>query len=564
MSDLFYTNNENMFTVTTYRQIEKVLMLSLTHWRDEQEAFKAQGITLPAHDIDAVRAAGIVQPVWIHVGGGNLYRAFHAEIAQDLMDKGLLNRGIVAVDTFSSFAIDHVYTPFHYDTLEVVMKANGTLCERVLSSTATALYAHPRNNPAGYHQLATYFASPDLQLVTFTITEKGYGLRDSSGDLLTSVVRELKAGPEHVDSTMGIVSALLVHRFETSHAPLALASTDNFSRNGERFREAVLTIVKGWQNNGFVSPEFVAWVSDEQCVSFPWSMIDRITPNPSPETEAALRQQGFEDVPLEQDGHGPVFAGFVNTEEANYLVIEDNFPNGRPLLEQAGVILTDRETAEKADTMKVTACLNPLHTCLAVFGCLLGYSRIWQEMEDKDLVSLIMHLGYDEDLPVVVDPQVINPRAFLDELIQRRLPNKSLPDTPQRIATDTSQKVAIRFGHTLQSYARDPQRNPAHLTYIPLTLAGWMRYLIGVDDAGVSYKVSPDPLLGELQTQLASIKLGEVSPDMVHAALNPVLHNQEIFGCDLYELGLGEKIEHMFCEQVAGPGAVRATITSYL
>lgn len=51
---------------------------------------------------------------------------------------------------------------------------------------------------------------------------------------------------------------------------------------------------------------------------------------------------------------------------------------------------------------------------------------------------------------------------------------------------------------------------------------------------------------------------------MVHAALNPVLHNQEIFGCDLYELGLGEKIEHMFCEQLVGPGAVRATITSYL
>lgn len=73
---------------------------------------------------------------------------------------------------------------------------------------------------------------------------------------------------------------------------------------------------------------------------------------------------------------GTGFSSFANTEEKKYLVIEDSFPNGRPKLEQAGIIMCDRTTAELADTMKVTACLNPLHTCMAIFGCLLGYTRI--------------------------------------------------------------------------------------------------------------------------------------------------------------------------------------------
>ena len=299
------------------------------------------------------------------------------------------------------------------------------------------------------------------------------------------------------------------------------------------------------------------------CVSFPWSMIDRITPNPSPETEEALKQQGWEDLDLIATPSGTHFAGFANTEACHYLVIEDSFPNGRPALEEGGVILCDRDTAEKADTMKVTACLNPLHTCLAVFGCLLGYARIWQEMEDEDLVALIKHLGYDEDLPVVVDPKVIDPQKFVEELLEKRLPNKSLPDAPQRIAADTSQKVAIRYGHTLNAYLA-AGKDVSGLTYIPLTIAGWLRYLLGIDDKGEAFTPSPDPLLEGLQAHVAGLKLGEAKAEAVHAAVQPVLSNKEIFALDLYEAGLGEKIEGYLLEMLAGPGAVRETIRKYL
>lgn len=535
---------------------------SLATWQDSAKEIDSLGVELPSYEVAEVKRAGRRQPVWIHVGGGNLYRAFHAQIAQALANKGLLDRGVVVAETFSPYTVDTVYAPFNCDILQVEMGGDGSLTERLLAATSDALFANPQR-PAEFERMKRYFASAELQLVTFTITEKGYGLTDARGTLLPQVAQEIEAGSDAAASSMGIVCALLLERYRAGAAPLALVSTDNFSQNGKRFRDAILVVAEGWRERGHVAQGFIDYVSDEGQVSFPWSMIDRITPNPSPETAAVLKSQGWDDLDLIDSGRGPRFAGFANTEPAHYLVIEDSFPNGRPALEEGGVIMCDRATAERADTMKVTACLNPLHTCLAVYGCLLGYTRIWQEMEDPDLVALIRHLGYDENLPMVEDPGVIDPVAFLAELLEHRLPNKSLPDAPQRIAADTSQKMPIRFGHTLNAY-RAAGRETAGLTYIPLVIAGWLRYLIAVDDAGAAFTPSPDPLLDELQGQLAGIAWGERDAARIHAAVGPILSNGAIFDCDLYDLGLGETVERMLMEELAGPGAVAATIKRYL
>ena len=161
-------------------------------------------------------------------------------------------------------------------------------------------------------------------------------------------------------------------------------------------------------------------------------------------------------------------APFVNAEVSEYLVIEDKFTNGRPPLEEAGIIFTDRETVNKVETMKVTTCLNPLHTALAVSGCLLGYNLIADEMKDPILRKFVEKIGYEEGLKVVVDPKIISPKEFIDEVVNERFSNPFIPDTPQRIATDTSQKVGIRFGETIKSYARKDDLNPADLVAIPL------------------------------------------------------------------------------------------------
>ena len=132
-----------------------------------------------------------------------------------------------------------------------------------------------------------------------------------------------------------------------------------------------------------------------------------------------------------------------------------------------------------------------------------------------------------------------------------------MPDTPQRIACDTSQKIPIRFGETIKSYMADPDRDPAALEAIPLALAGWLRYLLGVDDRGEAMPVSPDPMVPELQAALAGVKFGE--PDSTGDALEPILANEVIFGTNLLETPLKGKIETAFREMLL-PGGVRKSL----
>ena len=179
-------------------------------------------------------------------------------------------------------------------------------------------------------------------------------------------------------------------------------------------------------------------------------------------------------------------------------MIEDRFPNGRPELEKAGVYMTDRETVNKAERMKVTACLNPIHTALAPYGRLLKYEYFADLMEDPQLKTLARNLGYGEGLPKVVDPGIFSPKAFLDEVLTERMPNKYLGDTNARICTDSSQGVGVRFGETIKAYVAE-QGTAEQLEAIPLALAGWLRYFYGIDDEGEAFELSPDPLAEELQ-----------------------------------------------------------------
>ena len=343
-----------------------------------------------------------------------------------------------------------------------------------------------------------------------------------------------------------------------------MVSTDNFSQNGQRFLDSVYEIANAWVNNGFVETKFLDYLNNPNQVSFPWSMIDRITPNPSKAVQKRLEESGWSDLAIIHAEKQTNIAPFANTEVVHYLVIEDSFPNGRPALEKAGVILTDRSTVDKVDIMKVTTCLNPLHTALAVTGCLLGYTSIASEMKDADLVALVNEIGYREGLPVVENPGIIQPKAFIDEVIQQRLPNPNIPDTPQRIASDTSQKIAIRFGETIKKYQKDPEKNVQDLTFIPVAIAAWLRYLLAINDEGQRFTPSPDPLLSELQLTLEHVHLGEQNTEKIHQALMPILQNTTIFGSDLYQVGLAEKIEKIFQEMLVGPGAVRQTIHQYV
>lgn len=361
---------------------------------------------------------------------------------------------------------------------------------------------------------------------------------------------------------MGKAAGLLLERFRAGGRPIAMVSMDNCSHNGERLRRGVVTMAERWLERGLVPREFVDWLENEDRVSFPWTMIDKITPRPARTVAKALKADGIEGMEILVSARGSQNAAFVNAEKPQYLVVEDRFPNGRPPLEKAGVFMTSRDTVNDVERMKVTTCLNPLHTALAVYGCLLGYTSIAAEMRDPELKGLIEKIGNTEGLPVVTDPGIIKPLDFIQEVIGQRFPNPFMPDTPQRIATDTSQKLSVRFGETIRAYAQRPGLDVKSLTFIPLAIAGWLRYLLAVDDEGKPMECSGDPMLSALQTQLAGVTLGD--PDSATGKLAPILSNPVIFGSDLVKLGLAEKIEGQVRELLAGPGAVRATLKAYL
>ena len=518
------------------------------------------GVRLPRFDIAAMREKTEKEPIWVHFGAGNIFRAYIAALQQHLLNEGLSDRGIVAADTFDVDNIRMIYGGYDNLTMSVTLNADATIDKEIVASVSEALVAQPTEEK-DYARLLEIVAAPSLQMISFTITEKGYALRQIDGNYMKVVAEDLANGPEKARHAMAIVTALLYHRYQNGKKTIAVVSMDNCSHNGEKLQSSIMEVAHAWQVNGFVPADFIRWLSDETQVSFPWSMIDKITPRPAPEVQRMLEESGIEGMAPLETPRGTFVAPFVNAEKAQYLVIEDKFPNGRPPLEKAGVYFTDRDTVNKTERMKVTTCLNPLHTALAVYGCLLGYTLIREEMKDEDLVKLIRRLGYQEGLPVVTDPGILSPKAFIDEVMEERLPNPFMPDAPQRIATDTSQKVGIRFGETIKSYLAE-NRSMDELVSLPLAIAGWLRYLLAVDDKGNAMPLSGDPLLPELQKQLSGIELGK--PETVGNKLKPILKNSLIFGSDLTVTPLAARIEEYFLEEIAGPGAVRATLRRHL
>ena len=520
---------------------------------------KAQ-VALPRFDIAAMRKTSLEAPRWVHFGGGNIFRGFIASLDQRLLDAGLVETGISVAETFDYEIIDRIYGDFDNLTLDVTLNPDGTTTREVLASVAEAIKADFTDATA-VTRLKAIFTAASLQMVSFTITEKGYALRRPDGSLLPVVADDLANGPAAPRHVMSIVCALLLARFEAGALPMAVVSMDNCSHNGEKLRAAILEIAEAWIAKGYASAAFREYLTDPKKIAFPWSMIDKITPRPHARVEASLAEAGIEGMAPIITDKKTFIAPFVNAEKPQYLVIEDTFPNGRPSLEKAGVYFTDRETVNKTEKMKVTTCLNPLHTAMSMYGCLLGYTLICEEMKDADIVLLVKRLGYVEGLPVVVDPGIISPRAFIDEVVNERLPNPFMPDDPRRIATDTSQKVGVRFGETIKSYLAQG-RDLGSLVAIPLALAGWMRYLLAVNDKGEAMEVSADPLKDELQAKLAGIVWNE--PGSYKGQLRGILSNASIFGVDLTTTPLAEKIEGYFVRLLEGEGAVRKVLQEEL
>ncbi len=508
---------------------------------ENKAVWQEKDYALPRYDVKKITENTKKAPKWIHFGAGNIFRAFLGGVAQRLLNAGETDTGIVVFEGFDAEIIEKAYRPFDNLSVGVTLISTGSVKKEVLGSVVESLTI------ADDDRTIEIFENPSLMMASFTITEKGYAPAFAEKDA--------EGKPEDAKGLMGYLTKLMYKRYIKNAAPIALVSMDNCSHNGEKLEKVVKMVANKWIENGYADAGFIAYLNEK--VSFPWSMIDKITPRPDENVMKILSEDGFEDGGLIVTGKNTYTSAFVNAEEKEYLVIEDDFPNGKLPLDKAGVYYASRETVERVERMKVTTCLNPLHTCLAVFGCLLGFKTIWQEMNDDDLKALVNRIGYIEGMPVVTDPGIMRPETFLGEVLCDRLPNCFLPDTPQRIATDTSQKLSIRFGETIKEYL-EKSMDVSVLKGIALTEAGWIRYLLGVDDAGNEMAISPDPRLDEMKQRLSGVRFG--CNEGVEDKLLPILEDETIFGVSLVKAGLADKVIENFRKMNAGPGEIRNAI----
>ena len=535
--------------------------LTLKSLHDDRDAFLAAGYHLPEFDYDTVHKNTVEHPHWIHFGAGNIFRAFQANVAQNLLNSGVLDTGLIAAEGYDYEIIEKSYRPHDNLSILATLKADNTVEKTIVGSIMESLILDSKNE-AEYARLREIFKNPSLQMASFTITEKGYATANAKGEFFPAVAADFEKGPEAPESYLGKVVSLLYTRYTHGALPIAMVSMDNCSHNGDKLYAAVNAFAKAWTDNGLVEAGFLDYVNEQTKVTFPWSMIDKITPRPDAKVEAMLAEDHIGGLDAVVTSKNTYIAPFVNAEECEYLVIEDAFPNGKPALDKGGIIFTDRATVDKVEKMKVCTCLNPLHTALAIYGCLLGYTLISEEMKNPLLKNMVEVIGYKEGLPVVVNPGILDPKKFIDEVVNVRIPNPFLPDSPQRIATDTSQKLSIRFGETIKAYEASPDLHTEDLKLIPLVYAGWLRYLMGIDDEGREFTPSSDPLLEEARQYVADYELSFSPKDL--SKLDALLANEKIFGVNLHAIGMDTLVKQYFAELSSGVGAVATALKKYV
>ena len=259
------------------------------------ELWNKAGITLPGYDVEKVSQKAKEEPKWVHFGIGNIFRIFIGGIADGLLEEGVLDRAITCVETFDYDVVDKIYDPYDNLGLSVILHGDGTREYKVLGSLAEAVKAQSAD-PKQWNRLKKIFASKSLQLVSFTITEKGYALQKADGSWFPFVENDIKNGPEQVTGAMAVLVAMLLERYKAGKYPLALVSMDNCSQNGAKLRESVLMMAEEWRKAGFVDTDFIDYISDENVIAFPWTMIDKITPRPSEQIAADLEALGVEDM----------------------------------------------------------------------------------------------------------------------------------------------------------------------------------------------------------------------------------------------------------------------------
>lgn len=355
----------------------------------------------------------------------------------------------------------------------LVERAPGAPKLRVVGSVAGAIFA-----PAEHDRLMAHLTAPQTRIVSLTITEKGYGLDRETGGLDLAdgnIAADLANGLARPASAVGLITAALRRRRDEGTGPFTVLSCDNLSHNGRIIRALVLDMAQR------IDPSLARWIKAE--VTFPSTMVDRITPVTRPETFAEVtRALGVED-------HAATEA-----EPFSQWVIEDAFCAGRPRWEAGGALIV--ADVAPFELMKLRM-LNGTHSMLAYTGFLSGHRYVRDVMADSDLEALVRrHIhAAAATLPPVPG---INLADYANGLIER-LANPAMADETYRIAMDGTQKLPTRIFDAAVT-ANDRGQSLAPFAF---ATAAWMAYARGRKPDGEAYALR-DPREAEIAAALAS------------------------------------------------------------
>jgi mannitol 2-dehydrogenase len=309
-------------------------------------------------------------------------------------------------------------------------------------------------------------ADPDVKIITLTITEGGYNIDKATNEFLLNdeKVKYDLGNKDKPKTVFGFVAKGLRRRRENQSGGITILSCDNLQHNGNTAKKAFLSFIKAQD------AELAAWA--ESYVSFPNSMVDRITPATMPEDIIRLNEaSGVDD-------KTPVYC-----EDFCQWVIEDDFIAGRPALERVGVEFTDDVTAY--ENMKLSL-LNASHTLLSYPSFLLGYRKVDEAMRDELIIHLIQEFMDTDITPYVPEPPNTDLQRYKKTLLER-FANRSVSDQVSRLCFDGVSKFPVYIMPNLAKMIADGK----DMTRMAFLLASYRHYLkFKMDEKGQSFEIA--------------------------------------------------------------------------
>ena len=467
----------------------------------------------PTYDRSALK------PRIAHIGFGAFARAHVAMHLHETLAAKNSDWGMRVIELFGSADLfnhlaenDHLYTLVETSDESTSTRLLGAVCDT----------QHVARD--GIAALVDGLAEDQLKIISLTVTEKGYCVKNGSLDSSNPMIQQDLKTPETPKTAIGLIVAGLAKRKKLGHGPITVMSCDNLPNNG------VLCGIAVRQYAAKLDADLASWI--EANVTFPCTMVDRIVPALTDESRTLIQ----ECLSGQADLNGIVCEPF------RQWVIEDNFKAGRPEWELAGAQLV--KDVAPFEEMKLRT-LNGSHSFLAYLGFLAGKETIAECAADPVFYAHARKLMVEEQLPTLDVPGSVDLVAYAESLL-KRYSNSKLKHRTWQIASDGTQKMPQRWLNSIKFHIA----HGTDYSHLVLGIGGWMNYIRAIRN-GESYEVV-DPMAKTLA------EIVKACGDDRKAYVNSLLALDAVFDPELVANEQFNSAVHNAYNTVADKGAAQA------